>query len=218
MKKYFSAMAELKLSQIFRTAFYCFLAGLFFYFVAANVILSDNGVSNFVLLLLVVAAIVLASVLVSMIELRPFQIIVITFYCFLVGLFFCFVAANIIFSHNGIPNSILWLLVAAPSILAAVLVTVGMGILYYNQLCWKILFFSLTVFVTNVFSLVLIVSVLLWLDKSLVYKYYQTIHITPVAWKFFSSIFLSGFIVLYYLTREEILSYFGDMGEMLEPF
>ena len=154
-------------------------------------------------------------------ELRPTPIILISFYCFLLGLFFFSQTANAVFGDNGIANSndpLLWFPVAAYLIFAAVAVTVGIGILYYNQLCWKVLFFGLMILVSSVASLILVAVISICMAPDLFYKYCKDIHISPVTWFAFLSFFLSGIIVFYYLTRERIISYFGNMGPLIEPF
>jgi hypothetical protein len=153
-----------------------------------------------------------------MIELRPTRIILISFYCFLVGLFLFSLTANTIFGNKGTFDSFLWLPVAAAIVLAFISVAVGIGILYYNQLCWKILFFFLIIFIANVLSIILVALISLCFNISLLYIYSQDIHITPVMWFSFSTIFLFGLVVLYHLTRKEIIGYFGEMGELIDPF
>jgi hypothetical protein len=153
-----------------------------------------------------------------MIELRPIPIILISFFCFLVGLFLFSVTANAIFSNSGISDFFSWLPVVAAIVLAFVLVSVGIGILYYNQLCWKILFFLLIIYIANFVSFVLVLVTFLCLDTTLFYKFYQDIHIASVTWFSFCSIFLFGVIALYYLTRDEIVMFFGEMGGLIEPF
>jgi hypothetical protein len=152
-----------------------------------------------------------------MVELRPVPIILIAFYCFLLGLFFFSVTANTIFSNNA-PSGFMWLPVATYIIFASVFVAVGIGILYYHQLSWKVIFFFLMIFISTVASLILVAVIFLWLDQAFFFKYYQDMHITPVAWFSFLAIFLSGIIVLYYLTHREVVSCFGKMDEMTEPF
>jgi len=152
-----------------------------------------------------------------MVELRPVPIILIAFYCFLLGLFFFSVTANTIFSNNA-PSGFMWLPVATYIIFASVFIGVGIGILYYNQLCWKVIFFFLMIFISTVASLILVAVIFLWLDQELFFKYYQDMHISPVAWFSFLAIFLSGIIVLYYLTHKEVVSCFGKMDEIAEPF
>ena len=118
----------------------------------------------------------------SMIELRPVRIILISFYCFLVGLFLFSVTANIISGNNGVFDLVLWFPVAAAIILAFVLAGVGIGILYYNQLCWKILFFFLIIFISNIISFIFVFLMFLCLNLVPFYKYYQGIHISSVTW------------------------------------
>ena len=88
--------------------------------------------------------------------LRPTCIILISFYCFLVGLFLLSMSVNAIFSDNGITDFIMWLPVGAGLALTAILISTGVGILYYIRLCWKILFFFLMVYVTNVAALIFV--------------------------------------------------------------
>jgi hypothetical protein len=154
-------------------------------------------------------------------ELRPTPIILMAFFCFLFGLFFFSLTANTIFGTNGLltsDNAMLWFPVGASSILGIALIAVGVGILYYSQWCWKILFFCLMIAISTIASLILIALFLLLVDISLFYKVCQGIHISPMAWFSFLTFFLSGIIVLYYLTRREVVSYFGDMGELVTPF
>jgi len=150
--------------------------------------------------------------------LRPTRIILISFYCFLVGLFLLSLTMNAIFGDEGITDIVLWLPVGAGIILAAVLIAVGIGVLYYLQICWKILFFFLMIYISNVVSLILVFLILLCIDINLIYKYSKFLTINAMTWFSFLASFLSGIIVLYYLTRKEIVSYFGGTGPLIEPF
>ena len=153
-----------------------------------------------------------------MMELRPVRIILISLYCFLVGLFFLSVTVNVIFGNNGITDIGMWMPVGVGLLSATILIASGIGILYYNRFFWRTLFFFLIICIATVVSLVLVVLAFILLDISLFYKIYQNINIAPTMWIPFLMIFTSGIIVLYYLTRQEIIFFFGDMGELIEPF
>ena len=153
-----------------------------------------------------------------MIELRPVRIILISFYCFLVGLFLFSVTANTIFSSNPAFDPISCLPIGAAIILAFALFFTGVGILYYNQLCWKILFFLLIIFISNVVSFAFVFLISLCFNLRSLYSYYKDVHIAAVTWVSFLAIFIFGIIVLYHLTRKEVVNHFGEMEELIEPF
>ena len=112
----------------------------------------------------------------------------------------------------------LCVIASAPIAFAAGLILIGVGILNFNQLSWKMLFFSLIVFIVNVAAVILIALFCLLVYPNVFYKFYQGIPVNPVTWFSFLSIFLSGIIVLYYLTRREVVHYFGHMKNLLDPF
>ncbi len=153
-------------------------------------------------------------------EFRPIPIILISFYCFLLTLFFFSSTANALLgdTSNSGAEMMVWIPVTAYIIFAAAFATVGIGILYYNQLCWKILFFSSMVGVSTIASFILVAVAILFIDLKLFTGIYNTLHFNAVTWFSFLAFFLSGIIVLYYLTRREILSYFGEMGDLVTPF
>jgi len=156
-----------------------------------------------------------------MIELRPTRIILISFYCFLLGLYFFSLTANTIFGNNGISSStdiFAWQPVIAFIIFAFSLIAVGIGLLYYNQLCWKMLFFFLMIGISTVVSLILVGLIFVIVNTSLFCAFYQSLHITSGDWISFFFFFVLGIFVLYHHTRSEIMNLFGDMGDLISPF
>jgi len=156
-----------------------------------------------------------------MFEFRSTPIMLISFYCFFFGLFLFSMTVNAIIGNNGAlsnPDPVLWLPVAAYFILACLLIAVGIGILYLNQLCWKMLFFFLMISISTVASFFLVALLLLVADMHLFYKIYQGINIGLPAWFSFTGFFLSGIIVLYYLTHRKVVSHFGGMDDLVTPF
>lgn len=156
-----------------------------------------------------------------MVELRPIPIVLISFYCFLLGLSFFSLTANTIFSNNEYlldPDLAMWSPVIFLILLATLLIIVGTGILYFNQWCWKILFFYLIICIATIASFILIYVNLLWINPNLVYQIQKIIQITPVIWFSFVFFLLTGVLVLYFLTDKEVVSHFGDMGDLLDPF
>lgn len=153
-----------------------------------------------------------------MAKLRPVRIVVLAFYCFFLALFFLSATANTVFGNNSVLSNTDVLVASAYIALALLSVSVGIGFLYYNQVCWKILFFSLIICISTMASLVFDALILLCFNTKLFYKYYQDIQLTPAMWFSFLFIFISGTTVLYFLTREETLVHFGEMGHLIEPF
>jgi hypothetical protein len=155
-----------------------------------------------------------------MAKLRPVRIVVLAFYCFFLALFFLSATANTLFGNNNAVSAsdTAWLAATVYISLAVLSVIVGIGILYYSQLCWKILFFSLIITITTMASLVFDGLILFFWNIKVFYQYYQDIQLTGAMWYSFVFIFTSGTIVLYFLTREETLVHFGEMGHLIEPF
>jgi len=154
-------------------------------------------------------------------EVRSTSIIPISVYCFLLSFFFLSVAADSIFSNITVLSSAdlgLWLPVGASLIFACGLTYVGIGIINVDQLCWKILFFCLAICVACIASLIIAFVIFFFLNAKFIYSFVQTSHISPVTWFCSLSFFLSEIIVLYYLASNDVVSCFGEMGDMLTPF
>jgi len=153
-------------------------------------------------------------------ETRPLRIIFLSIYCFFLALLALSMMANTVFCNNLVSTDHVSASIGiiCSVVLAAACVTVGIGLLYYSQLCWKILFFGL-VAIGATMAAFLGVSLGLMLFKASLYaKYCARIHLTPVIWQSFLLLFASGFFVVYHLTREETLRYFGNLDHLIEPF
>ena len=98
------------------------------------------------------------------------------------------------------------------------LIAVGIGILYLNQWCWKILFFFLIISMATVASLIFDVAIIVLMNVKILYMLVKLIPGISFSLFAFSAFFVSEIVVLYYLTRQEVRGYLGEMGETLSPF
>ncbi len=153
-----------------------------------------------------------------MIELRPVRIILVSFYCFLVGLYLFSLTANTVFNNAWTDDLVSRLPVMAAIILAFVMVALGIGILYYSQICWKALFFLVIIFIANVVSFAVVIAAFWFLHLQSLYGFYHNIHVNSLSKFLFCVIFAFSILVLYQLTRKEMVAYFGDLGDLAEPF
>jgi hypothetical protein len=154
-------------------------------------------------------------------ELKSTTIGPIAFYCFFLGCCLLYFAANAILGSNGVLSNndpALWFPVISFTILAGGAFAVGAGIINLKQLCWKILFFALAICVSSMAALIIAFVIFLLIDVKFLAPYFSSIQTNSVAWLSALAFFLSEIIVLYYLTREEVVSSFGGMGEIVSPF
>ena len=156
-----------------------------------------------------------------MITAKPISIILVSCYCFLLGLFSLSLEYGLIFNNRAaLSNSHGELILAVIASLgfSTFLVVVGLGFLNLNQLCWNILFFGLMICVSIIASLILVCLILLLVYIDIIYSFFHAFQISPITWFSFLCFFLSEIIVLYYLTRSEVRDCFGDMGNLVKPF
>ena len=156
-----------------------------------------------------------------MAEVKSTTIVPIACYCFVLAVYFLSVALNEVFGKHAILSSndvMAWTPVITSTLFAVGLAIVGIGILQVNNLCWKILFFSLAICVSSVTSLIIAFLIFLFLGTNIVYAFVQANQIPPVEWFSFLAVFLSEIIVFYFLTREEVVANFGGMGDLISPF
>ena len=156
-----------------------------------------------------------------MTQVKSTVIVPLAFYCFVLGFLSFSMAVNsicnsIITAPN--PSFALWIPVIAAFILACGIFAVGVGILYLRQVCWRILFFGLAICVACVTSALIVYLFLLMLNASVIAQIFQSVQITAVTMFSFFAFFLSEIIVLYYLTRAEVIECFGGTGFMTSPF
>ena len=154
-------------------------------------------------------------------QIKSVNIVPIGVYCFLLGLFFLVAGINTLVSNKAPSSGIdfnVWLPVIACVIFAVSFVIVGIGILKEDYMSWRVLFFCLATCVSSIASGILACLFFLVLDTGFVNTIMQTNHITSVEIFSFLAFFLSEIIVLYYLTRNDIVSRFGGMDELVSPF
>ena len=154
-------------------------------------------------------------------EVKSTTIIPIGFYCFVLGLYFSSLGFNTILDNKaGFASSDpgFWINVGALFILAAGIVAVGFGFIKVKQVCWKILFFGLSISVSCIAAFVIAFLIFIMIDAKFLAPIFSSVQISSVQWFCFLSFFLSEIIVLYYLCREEVLVSFGDMGDLVSPF
>lgn len=154
-------------------------------------------------------------------EVKSTVIVPISFYCFLLSLATISMAITSIMNSDLLsPNTrlSLWLPVISAFIIAISMFVVGVGILYTKRLYWRILFFSLGISVACITSALVVYLVFLVLNAQVVNQYCQALNITIVTWFTLFSFFLSQIIVLYYLSREEVIACFGGVGIARSPF
>ena len=156
-----------------------------------------------------------------MADIRSTVIVPISVYCFVLAGYFFSLAVNVLLSNKAglsSTNFCLWGIVLALIILTGSMIAVGRGILHLNRACWKTLFFSLAISVSSLSSFVIILIVFSFIDVKVFASVYQTIQHASVSWFAFLGFFLSETIVLYYLTKNEVVSCFGEIGPLISPF
>lgn len=144
-------------------------------------------------------------------EVKSTIIVPIAFYCFFLGVYFLSLAVNAILGNKaGLASTDfgLWLIVLIFIILMAGIVAVGLGILYLNQSCWKILFFFLVSCVSCIASYIVVFLIFLLIDVRILTPCYQIIQHASGGWFAFLSFFISEIIILYYLANNEVVSSF----------
>ena len=154
-------------------------------------------------------------------QLKSTTIVPIAFYCFLLGFCLLYFAVNTVMSSNSILSSnnfVFWLPAAALAIFGCGFLFVGAGILHWDPLSWRILFFTLAITVSCMTSLIVAFIIFLFIDIKFLDPYFQAIQTTSLTWFIFLSLFLSEIVVLYYLSRDEVASCFGGMPELVAPF
>lgn len=156
-----------------------------------------------------------------MASLKFTTIIPIATYCFILAAYFLFLSYVIIVANRvvlfGRHDLLAWLPVAACGIFACGLVGVGLGLLRGKNLCWKILFFLLSICISSVASLILIILGFWVFGKDLIGPYILSNPLSSAVWFSFVGAFSSEIVVLYYLTQPEMIAAFGGLGE-LNPF
>ena len=154
-------------------------------------------------------------------QVKASNIIPIGVYCFLLGTYFLSYGGSILWGNHAAfsgPDLDVWLPVSACTIFAMGMFVVGMGIIKENHLSWKVLFFSLATCVSSIASLILAFLFFILADSSFVNSFFQTNQITSLKLISFLCFFLSEIIVLYYMTRPEVVSRYGGMNDLVSPF
>lgn len=154
-------------------------------------------------------------------SLKSTTIVPLAFYCFVIAGYFLYLTTCALFSSNSIFSSsdfTLWVPGLSFAFFGCGLIAVGIGLLREKQIYWRILFFSLAISISSIASLLIAFIIILLLDPKFLDPYFQLMQTTTTAWFTFLSFFLSEIIVLYYLTREEVVASFGGMGELISPF
>lgn len=156
-----------------------------------------------------------------MFEEKPVKIVLIAFYCLFLGLFALYLVTGAVFSNNRILSGDpwVWLLpLGLTLILTIFLVAVGIGVVYFNQLCWKILYFSLVISISFFISLFFIVLVLMFLDfKFHTHFFHATLDTSNIFFSYLCFVLWEVF-ALYSLTTSEVMSHFEEMSGLIEPF
>jgi len=154
-------------------------------------------------------------------EVRSTTIFPIAFYCFFLGGYIAYLAVNIILRNNAVLSGdefVRWFSGGVGIIFGGGLVVIGVGILKVNRLCWRILFFSLTICISCIASFLFVFSIFLLIGFKCLTPYFQNIQTTSAGWFSFLGIFLSEIIILFYLAHKEVVSAFGGMGPAISPF
>ena len=149
------------------------------------------------------------------------SIVLVGLYCFTLALFFMFFVINGFVKYNfvgSLADFKVGLTIIGPLIPTIIFIALGMGILRLNQWCWKALFFILAICISTFSSLIVVALILLVLSISITYSFFETFHVTSVMWLSFLFLFLSQIIILYYLTRQKVMSCFGPMNVLADPF
>ncbi len=153
-------------------------------------------------------------------ELTSTTIVPIALYCFLLAGYFFYLAFNAILENLmnlGTVGYGFWSLVSLALLCCAGMVNVGIGFLNVRPQYWRILFFTLIIAVACTSSCIIAYFILLWvgIDPITLFDLKQ---VSAATWFSFLGVFLSAIIILYYLSHEEVIKYFGDPGPMLTPF
>ncbi len=144
---------------------------------------------------------------------RPTSVVLIAIYCFLLGLFFMFLAfLGIEQNKYTLPLATIkpWLTVMAPLALMAASLGLGIGILRYSNRCWRTLFFILLFLIGTMTSIIMVLAMLFLLSTALSYSFLEIFNTCSAYWFPFIFSFLSQIIVAYYLAREDVRSYFRE--------
>ena len=155
-----------------------------------------------------------------MFDMRSTIIVSVSIYCDVMAAYFLCLAGTAIFGvREGLTSTAfgLWLIAGSLIILAAGLIAIGIGILNFNQLCWRLLFFSLAMSVSSMASFILAFLFFLWTGISVRIPYFQSIQTNSSGWFYFLAFFLSEIIVLYFLSKEEVVSCFDISGRWVLP-
>ena len=154
-------------------------------------------------------------------DVRSSSITPIAVYCVALGFLPFSLAVNIIINNMSplsAGDGALWVSVIAAFVFSFCLFAVGIGIYYLNQMSWKILFFSLMISVACAASFLMVYSFSLWLGVNLFSNIFFNIQFSGTNWFCFLTIFLSEIMILYYLTRQEVVVCYGELGERISPF
>jgi hypothetical protein len=150
-------------------------------------------------------------------DVKSTNIVPIGLYCILLGLYFISTALNMVLNDSKIMASadlMVWLPVAAGIVIGGGLIAVAVGVLNLDRLCWRILFFCLVINIASISSGIIADVVFLMFGVD----FLRSFHVPILSQISFLAVFLSEIIVLYYLTRYDVVSAFGDMGPLLSPF
>ncbi len=144
---------------------------------------------------------------------RPTSVLLIAIYCFLFSVFFMFLGfLGIEQNHYTVPLAEFktWLTIIAPLALMAASLALGIGILRYSNRCWRTLFFLLLFLIGTMTSIIMVIAMLLLLSNALSCSFLEIFNACSTYWFPFIFSFLSQIIVLYYLAREDVRSYFQE--------
>ncbi|MBF0489893.1 MAG: hypothetical protein HQL15_04665 [Candidatus Omnitrophica bacterium] len=152
---------------------------------------------------------------------KPTSVILIACYCFLLAAFCLSLAINSILNNLSVFDSgvLVYLPIVSFFIMMLAIAAVGVGILFLNSWCWKILFFALAISMSSVATMLLVSLFLIFCPLDIIGSCLNILSITPIKLISFLFFFLSEIIVLYYLTRIEVLEHFyGLQDEWVKPF
>ena len=152
---------------------------------------------------------------------RSTTIAPIAFFCFLLGALPLSLALSIIFSHQtALSNGDIgwWANVLGLIILGAGLLVVAIGFYNLNEVCWKTLFYFLSITVSSLTALVLIFVICFILNLNILSPFININNISSGTWFSFLLFFLSEIIILYYLTCAEVTSNFKGVNDRISPF
>jgi len=156
-----------------------------------------------------------------MTDVKSTTIVPIAFFCLLLGVAPLIVAMNLILSNQVAlfnADSARWVTVSGLVILGAALISLAVGFYQLNDLCWKALFYFLSISVSSTAAIVLIFVVCFFLDLNILSPFININVISPGSWFSFLFFFLSEIIILYYLTCAEVTSNFTGINDRISPF